>query len=40
MIKARASRGKKGEFILINFNSSQAGVLDAGSGDFTFMGQD
>ncbi len=40
MIKAVASRGKNGELILINFNSSQAGVLDAGSGDFTFMGQD
>jgi hypothetical protein len=40
MIKLMAKRGKKGELILINFSSSQAGVLDAGSGDFTFMGQD
>jgi hypothetical protein len=40
MVKGMASRGKNGELILINFNSSQTGVLDASSGDFTFMGQD
>jgi hypothetical protein len=40
MVKDMASGGKKGELILINFNSSQFGVLDAGSGDFTFLGQD
>jgi hypothetical protein len=30
----------KGDFIQINFNSSQAGVLNTATGEFRFMGQD
>ena len=34
-------RGKgSGRFISITYNNSQFGVLDAKTGDFTFMGQD
>ena len=33
-------RGKAGLYLGINFNSSQFGILDAKSGEFTFLGQD
>jgi hypothetical protein len=33
-------KGRKGKFILINFNSTQAGILSAEKGDFIFLGQD
>jgi hypothetical protein len=29
-----------GKFVAINFNSSQAGIMDFEKGDFTFLGQD
>jgi hypothetical protein len=40
MIQTMERRGKMGEWIGISFTSSQFGVLDAASGDFTFLGQD
>jgi len=39
MMEAMKGKGS-GQFILINYNSTQAGVLDMKTGDFTFMGQD
>lgn len=32
-------KGKSGKYIGIRFNSSQSGILDVKTGDFTFMGQ-
>lgn len=42
MDKARGGmlKGKSGKYLAIRFNSSQAGILDVTTGDFTFMGQD
>ncbi len=34
------TKGRKGRFVLINFNSTQAGILSLENGDFTFLGQD
>ena len=39
MEKAMAGKGS-GKFIALSFNSTQSGVLDLKTGDFTFMGQD
>jgi hypothetical protein len=33
-------RGRTGRYIAISFNSSQFGIIDIKTGDFTFMGQD
>jgi hypothetical protein len=35
MSESLAGPGKKGEFVVINFNSTQTGVLSAASGEFT-----
>jgi hypothetical protein len=40
MLRNMKSRGKKGPFIALSFNSTQSGVLELKSGDFFFMGQD
>ncbi len=34
------ARGKKGPFIGLSYNSSQFGLLDVTTGEFTFLGQD
>lgn len=39
MVEAMSSKGA-GRFISISYNSSQFGVIDIKTGDFTFMGQD
>ena len=39
MVEAMSSKGR-GKFISVSYNSSQAGVMDIKTGDFTFMGQD
>jgi hypothetical protein len=39
MVEAMTGKGS-GKFVCISYNSSQAGVLDMKTGDFTFMGQD
>jgi hypothetical protein len=38
-LEAMTGKGS-GKFVCISYNSSQAGVLDMKTGDFTFMGQD
>ena len=39
MIEAMNGRGS-GKYVSISYNSTQSGVLDIKTGDFTFMGQD
>jgi hypothetical protein len=39
MVKAKAGNGN-GQFISISYDSTQFGVIDTKSGDFTFLGQD
>jgi hypothetical protein len=34
------TKGRPGRYVLINFNSTQAGILSFEKGDFTFLGQD
>jgi hypothetical protein len=33
-------KGTKGSFVAITFESTQFGLVDIKSGDFTFLGQD
>ncbi len=40
MLRSMKSRGKKGPFVGLSFNSSQSGALDVTTGEFFFMGQD
>ena len=40
MLRNMNSPGQKGQFVGLNFNSSQSGVLDVKSGEFFVMGQD
>jgi hypothetical protein len=34
------TKDRTGQFVLINFNSTQAGILSVQKGDFIFLGQD
>ena len=40
MLRNMKSRGKKGPFVGLSFDSTRSGVLDATTGEFFFMGQD
>ncbi len=39
-VEAMKAEGKKGPFIGLSYNSSQFGLLDVTTGEFTFLGQD
>ena len=39
-VETMKERGKKGPFIELGYNSSQFGLLDVTTGEFTFLGQD
>jgi hypothetical protein len=40
MLRSMKSRGKKGPFVGLSFNSTQSGTLDVKTGEFFLMGQD